>query len=91
MSEPLVGSGCDFWPDGTWKSCCDIHDAAFAKVGGPLDWVNANVDLASCVWQYSHLNAVLMFVGVMLASGFVYKFKSLGGRSVYEHVTGKKY
>jgi len=91
MSEPLIGEGCDFWPDGTWKGCCDAHDVAFGIPGDASDWFTANTDLIGCVWQYSHLNAILIGIGVLIGSGLVFKFKSLGNKSIYQWITGKKY
>ena len=93
MSEPLVGEGCDFFPDGIWKTCCDAHDIAFNQMGSIKDFVNANSDLASCVAGYNQGWGVagVMFVGVMVGGFFVYPFKMFGGLSLYQHLTGKKY
>lgn len=91
MSEPLIGEGCDFYPDGSWKTCCDAHDVAFNSPGNLSDWLQSNTDLIGCVWQYSPINAVVIGVGVLSLSGLVWKWKFLGNKSVWQLITGKKY
>lgn len=85
-------NGCDFWPDGTWKHCCDAHDVAFFSVGELRDFVVANTEMISCVAQASNvLNALFMGVGVFVGGAFVWKWKALGGRSIFELITRKPY
>lgn len=86
-----VGPGCDFWANGNWTKCCDLHDVAFIQGGDLQQFISANWSLAQCVWHYSPLNAVLMFTGVMIGGFFVWKFGGLKGKTIFERITGKKY
>ncbi len=83
--------GCDFWPDGSWKLCCDIHDHAFELGGGFSDWFNANWNLVTCVAQHDWFNAGLMGFGLFALSASFYRWKWLGGRSPVEIIIGKEY
>lgn len=38
--------GCTLWFDGSWRHCCDTHDAAYAA--GTVD-LTTHLDLAACV------------------------------------------
>lgn len=84
-------NGCDFWPDMAWQLCCDVHDIAYQQGGNTLDMLKANVDLSICVLQYSPLNAALMFIGVSAGGWLVWRFASLGYKSIYRLITGKEY
>lgn len=57
--------GCTLFPDGTWRSCCDVHDQAFATGTTVQQFLSANEALFGCVWQHDPVAAVIMFVGVM--------------------------
>jgi hypothetical protein len=88
----MVINGCDFWPDGNWAQCCDVHDMQFSTPGGLTEFITANTDLAWCVIQYSGwLNGSLMFIGVMVGGFFLWPWKRLGGKSIFHIITGKKY
>jgi len=60
--DPL-GDGCTFWPDMTWRYCCDAHDLAYAAQAPKLqaDWA-----LFTCVAPHDPIAATLMFLGVTL-------------------------
>ena len=58
-----VGDGCTFWPDRTWRACCDAHDAAYSL---GIDKLQADWNLLTCVLPYDPIAAVLMFGGVSL-------------------------
>jgi hypothetical protein len=80
-------NGCDSWFDGTWKSCCDIHDVQFTEGGDLFQFLDSNVDLFNCVMQHDWLNAVLMFGGVTVFGGLFFRWKRLNGKNLWEVLT----
>lgn len=87
----MLENGCDFWPEGTWKVCCDVHDVAFANVGGIQEFLQTNWNLGYCVWNLSPLNGLVMFIGVMVGGIFYFPWKYTNGKPLMEIITGKKY
>lgn len=87
----IIGDGCDFFPDGNWKHCCDVHDDAFAVVGNIPEWWQATIDLGQCVGAINAIAGALIFLGVACLSWAVYKFATLNGRTIFSIVTGKEY
>ena len=86
------GNGCDFWPDGLYKVCCDAHDIAYTNGGNILDKLVADWNLASCVLPYSNLlNTILMFIGVTVGGLLVYHWGNLKGKNLFEIIFRKKY
>lgn len=59
------GDGCTNWFDGTWRHCCDAHDAAYAA--GTVS-LQSHLDLGACVAVTSGgpLMGALMAVGTAL-------------------------
>lgn len=85
-------NGCDFFPDGTWVECCNVHDVDFDTPGDLVDFVHSNLQLGECVTNQSNMAvATTMVIGVMVGGFFVYPFKFLGGKSLFHWITGKKY
>lgn len=88
----MITNGCDFWFDGTWKTCCDIHDIAFQQEGSSITtWINANWELVQCIFPHSPLNAIIMGIGVFGFSWIVFNFKELKGKTIWEVITRKRY
>lgn len=80
-------NGCDAWPDGTWKLCCDIHDVQFTEGGDLFQFLQSNWDLGVCVAQHDWLNAALMFAGTTLFGGLFFRWKRLKGKNIWEIIT----
>ena len=57
--------GCTFWPDGDYRSCCVVHDEAYASGGGWRERLRADYELAKCVKRAGHpVIGPVMFLGV---------------------------
>ena len=94
MSEPIttITNGCDFFPDGTWKTCCDVHDIAFQMPNSTiLDWASANYNLVTCVGSHNWLAATVIGLGTFGVSWVVFNFKELKGKTIFQLITGKRY
>lgn len=92
IPQEIRVNGCDFWPDGSWKECCDVHDIEFYTPGNFTDFLASNYSLFQCVNENSFfVNAIVMFIGVMVGGAFVWKWKGLNNRSIFEVITGKEY
>ena len=64
---------CTFFPDGSWVSCCDSHDAAYSK-GTTYSRKLADQRLALCVKQSGHpIIAKVMYFGVRIFGKLFYK------------------
>lgn len=84
-------TSCTFYFDGTWKSCCDMHDLAFSLGGNLTDLLHANWNLFDCVWQHSPLNALIIYTGVTVGSWVVFPWTVTKGKSIFELITGKRF
>lgn len=47
-TTPAHTDGCTYFIDGTWRHCCDSHDAAYATNTVTLQ---SHIDLGICVAQ----------------------------------------
>lgn len=64
---------CTFFPDGSWESCCDRHDAAYSK-GTQFSRKIADQRLKLCVEQSGHpYIAKVMYAGVRAFGWLFYK------------------
>lgn len=89
--EPIT-NGCDFWFDGNWKTCCDLHDIAFQQPNSDfMDWTIANADLVACIFPISPINAIIVGTGTFIGSWMVFNFRGLKGKTLWEILTGKRY
>lgn len=83
-------NGCDDWLDGwfghSWKLCCDAHDIAYTKGGDLFQKLQADWDLAVCVFKISPTNGILMFIGVLIFGTLFYRFDSLKGDNLAERL-----
>lgn len=94
MSEPItsVTNGCDFFPDGNWKTCCDVHDINFQMPNSTItDWITANYELVTCVASHNWLAGIAIGLGTFGFSWIVFNFKELNGKTLLEVITGKRY
>lgn len=71
--DPFLDDGCTGWFDGSWRTCCDVHDAAFLAGQGWPEFFEANWGLAQCVaatggWPI----AAVMLAGVTLVGAPFY-------------------
>ena len=66
--------GCTFWPDRTWRLCCDIHDQAFATGTTPEQFWDANVALFKCVARFDPIAATIMFLACMTGGALFFFF-----------------
>jgi LPXTG-motif cell wall-anchored protein len=57
--------GCTLFPEGTWATCCDIHDQAFAVGTEFHEFISANWQLYTCMSQHNPIMALLALIGVM--------------------------
>lgn len=76
---------CTGWFDAWWgEACCRIHDEAFAKGGGFVDFLASNVELGRCVAQFgdpwSLLNGLVMPVGTTVL-GWIFWRRAAKARS----------
>ena len=51
-----MSDGCTGWFDGTWRHCCEAHDAAGVSL-------ESNLELARCVAERSPGMAAIMLIG----------------------------
>ncbi len=56
--------GCSRWPDGTWVSCCVLHDILYWCGGSNSDRKRADQFLSRCVKQKAGVMGPLMYIGV---------------------------
>jgi hypothetical protein len=73
---PFENDGCTLFPDGlfgvSWRTCCDVHDAAFQSGTTVGEFLRANWELFKCVSQYNPVIAAVMFGGVMTGGALFY-------------------
>ena len=63
--------GCSLFPDGSYYSCCYVHDFAYWPGGAAEDRKDADRALRSCVREItgSGFLATIMYLGVRLGGG----------------------
>lgn len=66
--------GCTFWPDVTWRACCDAHDEAFATGTTLGEFLEANWNLFTCVVPFDPIAATIMFLAVMTGGALFFFF-----------------
>lgn len=63
--------GCTMWPDGAYRSCCEMHDYVYWRGGSFGDRLSADRDLRACVSRLKGpLMAWTMFLGVRVGGCF---------------------
>lgn len=73
--NPAHSDGCTGWFDGTWRHCCDAHDAAYAAGEVTLQ---THIELGQCVAQTS--GGLLMGVAMFLATALWWAVRHRGRR-----------
>jgi hypothetical protein len=63
--------GCSMFPDGSYYSCCYLHDVAYWTGGTAEERENADTSLRDCVLEITHNEALAdsMYRGVQMGGG----------------------
>jgi len=88
----MITNGCNFFYEGPWDTCCDIHDIAFANGGNLIDMVKGNIALFECVFPSHPIAATILFAGVTIGGWFFFEWTwlhKLGIKNFYQLFTGK--
>lgn len=67
VGDETADNKCTMFPNGTWLSCCQIHDEECIlalEYLSPRMRQDADIKLFKCVWKKNKLAAITMYIGV---------------------------